>query len=130
MAMVNSSAENQSDGLLEYGAMPITWQSDTSFSDFIEMAFPTKEEVYSAQDGARQQLTPTRNTRWTGLTAKRLKRTAGLELIPTDNLQNHLRLDVKYRTVEIYHHTSVLKEHLASSLNCDRHDDIGRAISE
>lgn len=130
MTMVNSSVENQSDGLLESGALPATWQSDTSFSEFIQGAFPAEDEGDHAQGNPRQQLMPARSGKWASVTAKRLKKLAGLELVPTDNLQNHLRLDMKAMTVDIYHHTSVLKEHLAASVKCEPHQDVGRAISE
>ncbi|KAI9155688.1 hypothetical protein HJFPF1_08277 [Paramyrothecium foliicola] len=130
ITMVNSSVENQSDGLLESGALPVTWQSDTSFSDFIQAAFPAHDEDDHQQDNPRQQLVPARHAEWAELTAKRLKRVAGLDLIPTDNLQNHLRLDLKYKTVEIYHYTSVLKEHLVVSLKDNRHNEVARGITE
>jgi hypothetical protein len=130
MTMVNCSAENQSDGLLELGALPVTWRSDTSFSDFIDAAFPVRAELSLGQDSPLQQLMPDRRARWTALTAKQLKRVAGLEFVPTDNLQNHLRLDLEHGKVEVYHHTSVLKEHLTSSVTYDYHENTGQAITE
>jgi hypothetical protein len=130
MTMVNCSAENQSDGLLELGALPVTWRSDSSFSDFIDEAFPARTELGLEQDSPLQQLMPDRRARWTALTAKQLKRVAGLEFVPTDNLQNHLRLDLEHGRVEVYHHTSVLKEHLMASLKYDYHEDTSQAITE
>lgn len=132
MTMVTSSVENQLDGLLESGTLPVTWQSDTSFSDFIQQIFPAREDIDFGSNDHGDHLVPipTQGSNWSSVTAMRLKKVAGLELIPTDNLRNHLRLDLKAMTVEIYHHTSVLKEHLKASLGCEPHDDIGRAISE
>lgn len=46
------------------------------------------------------------------LTAKKLKKRAGLKFRPTDDLRSHLKLDRKNGVVEIYHHTAFLKEHL------------------
>ncbi len=110
MAMVNSAAENQTDGLLESGMLPLTWQDDASFSNVLDTAFPLQSDVDAAQDNPQQQLMPSQISKWSKLTAKRLKKIARLELVATDNLQNHLRLDVKNKTVEIYHYTSVPKE--------------------
>ncbi|TQV95658.1 hypothetical protein IF1G_05487 [Cordyceps javanica] len=130
LAMVNSSAEHQADGLLESGMLPLTWQDNRSFSDFMETAFPLQGDEKGGRESPRQQLIPDQANKWPKLTAKRLKKMAGLELVATDNLQNHLRLDAKHKTVEIYHYTSVLKENLLSSVHCDSHDDTARGISE
>ncbi|OAA79429.1 hypothetical protein LEL_02915 [Akanthomyces lecanii RCEF 1005] len=130
MAMVNSSAESQTDGLLESGMLPLTWQDDTSFSDFLDMAFPSQSDMNAAQNDLLQQLMSEPSNKWHNLTARRLKKIAGLDLVATDNLQNHLRLDWKCKTVEIYHYTSVLKENLLSSVDCDDHDNTTRGISE
>ena len=46
------------------------------------------------------------------LMAKKLKKRAGLSFRPTDDLRDHLQLDRKTGSVEIYHHTAFLKEHL------------------
>lgn len=129
IAMVNTSVENTMDGL-EGGMLPMTWQEDTSFADYLQAAFPVQDDVEAVSDEPRQRLMQRKGTKWPKLTAKRLKKMAGLELVPTDNLQNHLRLDLKYNTVEIYHHTNVLKENLISSLECDSHDDVARGVSE
>lgn len=130
MAMVNSAAENQTDGLLESGMLPLTWQDDASFSNVLDTAFPLQSDVDAAQDNPQQQLMPSQISKWSELTAKRLKKIARLELVATDNLQNHLRLDVKNKTVEIYHYTSVPKENLLSSVTCDAHECTARGISE
>lgn len=130
IAMVNSSAEDQADVLLESGALPVTWRDDKSFAEFLEMAFPMQRAVDISETGPRQQPVLSHGSRWSKLTAKRLKGMAGLEFLPTDNLQNHLRLDVKRKTVEVYHHTGVLSQHLLSSLKCDAHEDIAQGVSE
>lgn len=129
VAMINSSAENQTDGLLESGTLPITWQDEKSFAEFLEAAFP-EEGDHTVRDDTRESFLPSKEGKWAKLTAKRLKKNAGLELVPTNNLQNHLRLDLKYKTVEIYHYTGVLKEHLLSSLDYDSHQDVAVGVSE
>ncbi|CEJ93169.1 hypothetical protein VHEMI08778 [[Torrubiella] hemipterigena] len=84
MAMVNSSTEDQVEGaLLESGSMPVTWHGDTSFAEFMEQAFHTQDttlQVTGSGDLFNQ------STKLAKLTAKRLKRVAGLQLTPTDNL--------------------------------------------
>lgn len=128
MTMVNSSSEDHVESaLLESGSMPVTWHRDTSFADFINAAFPTQDttlQVTNNGDFINQ------STKLAKLTAKRLKRVAGLQLVPTDNLQNHLRLDARRNIVEIYHHTAVLKEHLLTEMDAEPHDETARGISE
>ena len=46
------------------------------------------------------------------LMARKLKKRAGLRFRPTDDLRSHLQLDRKSGSVDIYHHTAFLKEHL------------------
>ncbi len=131
LAMVNSSAKDYGD--LEMGLLPVTWEDDISFATFLQEAFPVQQSTGGngpAQSLPHRHPVLRKSNRWPQLTAKRLKKMAGLDLVPTDNLQNHLRIDLKYGTVEIYHHVSVLKEHLVSSLDCDAHDDVARGIFE
>lgn len=130
LAMVNSSAENQVDGLLEPGRLTLTWQGERSFSEFMETAFPMQCDVEEASEDSGRRLVRAVTYKWPKLTARRLKKKAGLEFVATDNLQNHLRMDLKSKKVEIYHYTSVLTENLLSSVNCDSHDDTARGISE
>lgn len=49
------------------------------------------------------------------LKVTRLRKVAGLRSCPTNDLHGHLRLDHRAGTVNIYHHTAVLKEHLMCS---------------
>lgn len=131
--MVNSSAKDHGDGLLEMRLLPVTWEDDISAATFFQEAFSVQRnlrENEAAQGLLQRHTTLRRSNRWPKLTAKRLKKMAGLDLVPTDNLQNHLRIDLKCGRVEIYHHVSVLKEHLISSLDCQAHEDVARGISE
>ncbi|KAK4085020.1 uncharacterized protein Triagg1_10 [Trichoderma aggressivum f. europaeum] len=111
MSMVKCSAENQPSSLLELGAQAFQWHSDESPTGFISRAFPQKDtgNLHVHDDsGEIRDIKP-------ALTARRLKKVAGLRLQGTDDLRNHLRMDVKRGVVEIYHYTSVLREHLAAS---------------
>ncbi|KAL6694079.1 hypothetical protein J3F84DRAFT_378519 [Trichoderma pleuroticola] len=110
MSMVKCSAENQPSSLLELGTQAIQWHFDESLAEFISRAFPQKDtgNLHVHDDsGEMRDIKP-------ALTARRLKKVAGLRFQGTDDLRNHLRMDVKGGVVEIYHYTSVLREHLAA----------------
>ncbi|RYP56854.1 hypothetical protein DL771_011558 [Monosporascus sp. 5C6A] len=109
--MVNCSNDCAGGGLLELGTRPVTWDTSMSREHFMRMAFPQtayptlEENDYSSRS---RQI-------FSGLRATRLQKIAGLRFCPTDDLHNHLRLDHRAGTVDIYHHTAVLKEHLMCS---------------
>lgn len=107
MVMVNCSAQRQSPGLLEHGGYQIPWRNDVTFSQFIMNGFPTTDHPVLNEDSPSASLDMKK-----ALTAKKLKKRAGLNFRPTDNLRNHLKLDRRNHVVEIYHHTAFLKEHL------------------
>lgn len=107
MAMVNCSAQRQSSGLLEHGLSHAPWRSDVSFSQFLVDIFPMTDHP-SLNDN---ELKGSMDLK-AALMAKKLKKRIGLKLQPTDDLRRHLKLDRKTRVLEIYHHTSFLKEHL------------------
>ncbi|KAK3295351.1 uncharacterized protein B0H64DRAFT_395078 [Chaetomium fimeti] len=50
-----------------------------------------------------------------GLTAEMLRRVAGIRIERTDNLRDHLRLDSTAGVVQVFHLTSVLREHLLAT---------------
>lgn len=107
MVMVNCSMKPESSGLLELGTQQIRWREDVTFSQFIEDIFPMTDHPGLNDDTAG----PLLGLR-TVLTAKKLKKHAGLKFRPTDDLTSHLKLDRKSGIVQIYHHTAFLKEHL------------------
>ncbi|RYP28250.1 hypothetical protein DL767_007300 [Monosporascus sp. MG133] len=109
MAMVNCCIENQAGGLLESGEEPSVWRSDKSLHEFISSTFPMRDHPsLNEKDESAPDIKA-------GLTATKLKKVAGLKFKGTNDLRNHLKLDQKAGIVEIYHHTSVLKEHLMAS---------------
>ena len=61
------------------------------------------------------------------LLARKLKKVAGLTFRGTDDLRNHFKLDHKTGVVEVFHHTSFLKEHLR--LTKDGNYDASRSDS-
>ncbi|KAI9765914.1 MAG: hypothetical protein M1840_007055 [Geoglossum simile] len=106
MIMVHCSTQRQSSSVLEHGIYRIPWQSDLTFSQFITHIFPMTDHP-SLNDGKQSSSDMKR-----ALTAKKLKKHAGLKFRPTDDLRSHLKLDRKNDTVEIFHRTAFLKEHL------------------
>ena len=107
MAMVNCSASHQTPSLLEHGVFQIPWKDAVPFSEFMSDIFPLTDHP-----GLNDHSAETPSNMKAALTAKRLKKRAGINFHPTDDLRRHLRLDRKSRVVEIYHHTAFLKEHL------------------
>jgi hypothetical protein len=112
MLMVNCSAQRQLSGLLEHGGHQVRWHSDVTFTQFVEDIFPMTDRPGLNEDAVGSSL-DMRSV----LTAKKLKKRAGLRFRPTDDLRSHLKLDRKNGIVEIYHHTAFLKEHLRITKN-------------
>ncbi|KAH7020239.1 hypothetical protein EDB80DRAFT_601912 [Ilyonectria destructans] len=110
LLMVSCCVENQSGGLLESGREPCVWRSDQSAADFTTSTFPFRE--HPSLDGGCESPIDIKSE----LSAIKLKRIAGLKIQGTTELRDHLRLDQKTGILEIYHLTSVLREHLRSSV--------------
>jgi hypothetical protein len=107
--MINCAVETQVGGLLESGVEPSIWRSNQSLLEFISETFPMRDHPsLNEKDGTIPDIK-------SEVTARKLKKVAGLKFQGTSDLRNHLKLDQKTGTVEIYHHTSVLKEHLMAS---------------
>jgi len=110
ITMVQPSAGQQFEGLLEAGVQPVVWRGDTSFAAFLQATFPRRQHPSLNPDptscSARISLA--------SMTSHRLK-AAGLTIIPTHDLREHLALDAKKGTVSLFHYTSFLEEHLSSS---------------
>ena len=114
IAMINCTVETQAGGLLESGVEPSIWRSNQTLLEFISETFPMRDHPsLNDEDGTFPDIK-------SEVTAGKLKKIAGLKFQGTSDLRNHLKLDQKTGTVEIYHHTSVLKEHLMASkeLSC------------
>jgi hypothetical protein len=110
MAMINCSAAHQTPSLLEHGTFQIPWRETVPFSQFMSDIFPLTDHP-----GLNDHSAETPSNMKAALTAKKLKKRAGIKFHPTDDLRRHLKLDRKSRVVEIYHHTAFLKEHLRLS---------------
>jgi hypothetical protein len=100
LTMIESSGDDHSWQLCELGLKP--WHSGQTVQNFVELAIPIEQ-------------TPTAVIN-KQLSAKLLKRVAGLKFLGTDDLSDHLRFDQKRGFVHIYHQTAFLKMHLSATL--------------
>jgi hypothetical protein len=114
MTMVTCSLEATPIDTLEAGLRPMPWKQDLSWTQFISSAFPTAEY---AGLGTHDEGAATYRQINERVTARRLLKVARLRFVPTNELGNHLKLNQKEGTVELYHHTSFLKEILIASQN-------------
>lgn len=106
MTMVTCSGESQPADLFDTGSEPVEWRNGASLSQFFESIFPIRDHpTLNDKDESGIDIK-------SQLKAVRLQSIAGLKFCGTDNLRDHLRLNHETGIVELYHHTSVLKEHL------------------
>jgi hypothetical protein len=111
MTMVNCSSQRQSSNFLEHGYSRIKWNQDMTFEAFVAASLPRTDNPSLNEDtDGLFDMKPT-------LIAKSLQKRAGLKFIPTDDLSNHLKLDVRSGELHVFHHTAFLKEHLRVTRN-------------
>lgn len=107
--MVNCSSTLTGWGSLEGGSRPTKWASDMSHNDFVKAAFPKSlQSKFNEKDTS-----PSSQQRFDSIRATKLS--AVVSFRSTDDMCNHLRLNHQRGTVEIFHHTAVLKEYLKCS---------------
>ncbi|KAF4451533.1 hypothetical protein F53441_5490 [Fusarium austroafricanum] len=109
MTMITCSLEAKSVDTLEAGLQPVTWAHDMTWPEFVSSVYPTT--AYTGLDEGAATFRRI-NER---VTARRLLKVARLRFVPTNELSNHLKLNQKEGTVELFHHTSFLKETLIAS---------------
>ena len=110
LTMIDSSALHRSSDRLEKGSSRISWTDDVPFSKFLQDLFPTENHPvlsYPTNDLLLDMKSE--------LKAIKLKKRLDISLRPTHDLRNHLRLDRKSNTLEIYHHIGFLKEQLRAT---------------
>lgn len=106
VTMVTCSGENQPADLFDAGSEPAEWRDGDSLAQFFDSAFPVRDHpTLNEKDEAGVDIKAQ-------LRAVQLQNIAGLKFRGTDNLRDHLRMNQETGIVELYHHTSVLKEHL------------------
>ncbi|KAL9620396.1 MAG: hypothetical protein Q9160_005096 [Pyrenula sp. 1 TL-2023] len=107
MTMVNYSGSGRGWNLLEAGLYQSPWRDDCSVGEFLSDCFPTTEHPELNDETGFAYLDIRRSLR-----ANKLQKHAGFKFRGTNNIRRHLMLDRKINVVEIFHHTSFLKEHL------------------
>jgi hypothetical protein len=109
--MISSSPVDYSSHILvsqpELGTHDRSWEAFTGFCDFVRESFPL-----SSSSILRHPDDPEYTVHKSELQATNLQRCLGLQLIPTNNLRDHLCLDRRRRALKIFHHAGVLKYHL------------------
>jgi hypothetical protein len=107
MTMFSCSSDARSTALLEHGTYRALWAEDVPFSDYILSMF-SRTDHPNLNDSEAESAFDIKPE----LMARKLEKGLGLKLKPTDDIRDHLRLDLKNAVLEIYHYTAFLKEHL------------------
>ncbi|KAI8257331.1 hypothetical protein K4K56_007368 [Colletotrichum sp. SAR 10_98] len=105
--MTDCSAVDLSDDELEKGHPSSEWKNAEPLSKFVERFFGSDRPKAG---GFPDQL-GTADTK-VDLRATKLRKTLGLSIRPTDDIRDHLKLDRKTMTLEVFHYTGFIKEHL------------------
>ncbi|KAI1423758.1 hypothetical protein F5Y12DRAFT_514736 [Xylaria sp. FL1777] len=118
MTMVNCATEGDLLRQQESGTVPLIWRDGSTLASFLHEAFPWQVQHVSQKVELINDKGPAGKASQVkaSLTAELLKKVAKLTLEPTDDLKDHLKMDIEKRELKIYHHTSVLKEHLAATM--------------
>lgn len=110
LTMIDSSALQQSSDRLEGGNFRLSWKDHVTLSDYLDTILPTSIHPTLSQvnniDFADMK---------DQLKAVNLKKSLGITIIPTSDIQNHLRFDRKHNILEVFHYTSFLKEELRAT---------------
>lgn len=102
-----------SDNFVDGGSRHVKWEKDDSFLSFIENAFKLgSQQIQSPEQQRRREETMARKT---SLKAWKLTKRYGIKIRGTDNLVEHLALDLKTMTLKVFHQVSFLRAHLAKS---------------
>lgn len=111
MVTVNCSIRNPSLDGLELGSGLTVWDNDKSLDEFIETTFPTEDPAILHENGGPSDIRPQLN-------AAQLRKDARIKFQGTDELNDHLKLDQNTGVVQLYHHTTFLKENLLATRDC------------
>lgn len=110
MTMINYTASGRGWNLLEAGLYQSPWRSDSTIGEFLNECFPKTEhpELNDQTEGSYIDIRR-------ALRARKLQKHAGIKFRGTNNIRRHLMLDRKTSVVELFHHTSFIKEHLRAT---------------
>lgn len=102
-----------SDNFIDGGSHHVRWEKDVSFLYFMENAFKLgSQQIQTHEQQRRRAETMARKT---SLKAWKLTKRYGIKIRGTDNLLEHLVLDLKTMTLKVFHQVSFLRAHLAKS---------------
>jgi hypothetical protein len=111
--------DKYSEGFEVGGYTPAKWESNEPFDSFVQRAVKKNsknDRILNVKEYKKE------------LKAWKLKRRHKLEFRPTDNIMEHLLYDPETRVVQVFHHTSYLKAHLARSadqpIDLDAHSSL------
>ena len=88
----------------------VKWQGDDSFLYFIEDAFRSGSRVHEHKHNYVEMMKHKRS-----LKAWKLIKRYGIKIKNTDNLLEHLHLDRKTMTLQVFHQVAFLRAHLAKT---------------
>ncbi|KAK8070418.1 hypothetical protein PG997_010621 [Apiospora hydei] len=118
MSMVTVAAHYSDIDDLEAALLPEVWSDNVSPTRYLDIVLQGQNSVNGGASlgpaqGLAQSLEVNRVLKW--LKAKRLSKIAKLGFEPTNNLNDHLKLDKKRGVVKLFRHAAFLKEQLLAS---------------
>ncbi|KAK2048122.1 hypothetical protein LZ31DRAFT_459304 [Colletotrichum somersetense] len=105
--MIDCSVVDYSKNRLDIDIYRAHWKGGEPLSKFVERVFaPESHTVFSYPDHLSH------SDFKSDLKATKLKNELGLAMRPTSDIRNHLRLNRKTMTLEVFHYTGFIKENL------------------
>lgn len=125
LLMVDSSAPHffSDSRRLEMGTFRVAWKSDMPLNDYLRNIFPTNNQNVLNYADSEQSVEMTEQ-----LNAINLRRSLGITIAATSDIQNHLRLNRRTNILEVYHFTSFLKEQLRATKNAKNSEYFAGAL--
>ncbi|KAI1172700.1 hypothetical protein F4777DRAFT_560563 [Nemania sp. FL0916] len=111
VCMTDCSNLYYSTGRLEEGSSGAFWENQIPFNKYLQDLFTVQNQpIWSSQHGQTEVLYERKRQ----LRATKLIKHLDLNLCPTHNIHDHLRLDTRRNELQIFHYASFLKENLRS----------------
>ncbi|KAK2022922.1 hypothetical protein LX32DRAFT_629100 [Colletotrichum zoysiae] len=121
--MIDCSALDYSKDRLEKGVHRDQWKRGEPFSKFIENILVSEPHaVLSYPDHLSHSDFKSE------LKATKLKRELGIVIQPTADIRNHLKLDRKTMSLEVFHYTGFIKENLSRTKELPSSASVGDAL--